>query len=53
MSNPNRIFFLDVEAISLWLGLTQRAVYTIIKNHDIARRGNLYDFGAIVKARSA
>jgi hypothetical protein len=53
MSNPNRIFFLDVEAIGLWLGLSQRSVYSIIKTHGIARRGNLYDFGAIVKARSA
>jgi len=53
MSNPNRVFFLDVEAIGLWLGLTKRAVYAIIKSHNIARHRNLYDFGAIVKARSA
>lgn len=53
MSNPNRIFFLDVEAIGLWLGMTKRAVYSIIKAHNIGRHGNLYDFGAIVKARSA
>lgn len=53
MSNPNRVFFLDVEAIGLWLGMTKRAVYTIIKSHNIQRHGSLYDFGAIVKARSA
>lgn len=53
MSNPNRIFFLDVEAIGLWLGMTKRAVYSVIKANNIERRGNLYDFGAIVKARSA
>jgi hypothetical protein len=53
MSNPTRIFFLDVEAIGLWLGMTKRAVYSIIKTHNIARHGNLYDFGAIVRARSA
>jgi hypothetical protein len=51
LNNPNRVFFLDVEAIGLWLGLTKRAVYAVIKAHNIGRRGNLYDFGAIVKAR--
>lgn len=53
MTNPNRTFFLDVEAIGLWLGMTKRAVYSIIKTHNINRRGNLYDLGAIVKTRSA
>jgi hypothetical protein len=53
LNNPNRVFFLDVEAIGLWLGLTKRAVYSIIKAHNIGRRGNLYDFGAIVKARKS
>ena len=53
MSNPNRVFFLDVEAIGLWLGMTKRAVYSVIKAHNIARHGNLYDFGAIMKVRSA
>lgn len=53
MNNPNKAFFLDVEAIGLWLGMTKRAVYSIIKSHNISRRGNLYDLGAIVKTRSA
>lgn len=52
VSNPNKQFFLDVEAIAAWIGVTERAVYKIIKNHKIARRGNLYDLGAIIKTRS-
>ena len=51
MSNPNRKFFLDVEAIALWLGITQRQVYKIIKAHEIERRGSLYDLAGIIAAR--
>ena len=51
MSNPNRKFFLDVEAIALWLGITQRQVYKIIKAHDITRNGALYDLAGVVAAR--
>ena len=51
MSNPNRKFFLDVEAIALWLGITQRQVYKIIKAHDITRNGALYDLAGVVAVR--
>jgi hypothetical protein len=51
MSNPNRRFFLDVEAIALWLGLTQRQVYKIIKANNIAHKGQLYDLAAIIASR--
>ena len=51
MSNPNRKFFLDVEAIGLWLGITQRQVYKIIKAHDIERKGALYDLAGVIAAR--
>ena len=51
MANPNRKFFLDVEAISLWLGLKPRQVYTIVKENDIEKQGNLYNFGDVLKAR--
>ena len=49
MSNPNRKFFLDVEAISLWLKISQREIYRIVKRHDIEKRGSLYNFGDILK----
>ena len=51
MSNPTRRFFLDVEAIALWLGLTQRQVYKIIKANKIERNGQLYDLAGVIKAR--
>lgn len=51
MSNPNRKFFLDVEAIALWLGITQRQVYKIIKANDIERQGSLYDLAGVIAKR--
>ena len=53
MLNERRRFFLDVEAIALWLGITERAVYQIIKAHAVSQRGKLYDLSEIVKLRSA
>jgi hypothetical protein len=52
MSNPSKTFYLDVEAIAMWLGTTEREVYRTIKKNDIQRRGSLYDIAAIIKARS-
>jgi len=52
MSNPSKTFFLDVEAIAMWLGITEREVYRTIKKNDIQRRGSLYDIAAIIQARS-
>jgi len=51
MSNPNRRFYLDIEAIALWLGITQRAVYKIIKGNQIPQKGKLFDLAAIIKMR--
>ena len=52
MSNPDRKFYLDVEAIAAWMGTTERTVYNLIKTHKVERRGSLYDLSAIIKARS-
>lgn len=52
MSNPSKTFYLDVEAIAMWLGITDREVYRTIKKNDIQRRGSLYDIAGIIKARS-
>jgi hypothetical protein len=51
MSNPDRKFFLDVEAIALWLGITQRQVYKIVKVGNIERRGSLYDLAGVIASR--
>jgi hypothetical protein len=50
MSNPNKRFFLDLEAIALWLQMTQRDVLKVVKKYDIERRGSLYDLASIVQA---
>ncbi len=51
MSNPNRKFYLDVEAIALWLGITQRQVYKIIRANKIERKGSLYDLASILASK--
>jgi hypothetical protein len=51
MSNPNRRFFLDIEAISAWLQMTQREVYRLVKKFNVEKRGSVYDLQAIMKAR--
>ena len=52
MSNPNKVFHLDVEAIALWLGITEREVYRTIKKNKIEKKGTLYNLAAIIKART-
>jgi hypothetical protein len=51
MSNPNKKFYLDVEAIALWLGITQRQVYKIIRANKIERKGSLYDLATILASK--
>ena len=51
INNPEKKFYLDVEAISLWLNIKPRQVYNIIKVANIERRGNLYNLADIIKAR--
>jgi len=53
MSNPNKKFYLDVEAIAAWMGTTERTVYNLIKANKVERRGSLYDLSAIIKARNS
>lgn len=52
MTNPGKKFFLDVEAIALWLGLGVKDVLKLIKANDVARSGQLYDLAAIIDARN-
>jgi len=51
MDNPNRRFWLDIEAICLWLNMTKREVLKVVKVHKIPKRNGLYDIAAIVKKR--
>ena len=53
MSNPHRKFYLDVEAIAMWLGVSERAIYKSIKEHEIDRKGNLYNIVQIMALRGS
>ena len=52
MDNPNRRFWLDIEAICLWLNMTKREVLRVVDTHKIAKRNGLFDIAAIVKMRN-
>lgn len=52
LSDPASQFWLDTEAIAAWLGVTERRVRQIAKEHNIAKRGQLLDFKAIIQART-
>lgn len=47
LSDPNRIVWLDAEAISKYVGVTERHVHRVARKHQIARKGQLYDVNAI------
>ncbi len=53
MDNPNRRFWLDIEAICLWLNMGKREVLKVVSAHNISKRNGLYDIAAIVKKRYA
>jgi len=51
MNNPNKTFYLDMDAICLWLNLSPREILKIVNAHDISKKNGLYDIAAITKAR--
>lgn len=52
MSNPDRAFMLDLEACGQWLNLSNKELKSLIKFHDIPRRGQLFDLKALTKAKN-
>lgn len=52
MANPNKRFWLDEEAICLWLNITKRELMKIVDIHEIPKRNGLFDISAIVKVRN-
>lgn len=52
MNNPNRTFWLDIDAICLWMNLSKTDLNKIVKQHKIPVKNGLYDISAIAKARS-
>ena len=52
MANPNRTFWLDIDAICLWMNITKVNLNKIVREHNIPMKHGLYDISAIAKARS-
>jgi len=52
MNNPNRTFWLDVDAICLWMNLTKVELNKIVRDNNVPMKNGLYDISAIAKARS-
>jgi len=52
MNNPNRTFWLDIDAICLWMNITKVELNKIVREHSIPVKNGLYDISAIAKARS-
>ena len=52
MNNPDRRFWLDLEAICLWLNITKREAMKVIDNHKVPKRNGLYDLSTIVRIRN-
>lgn len=51
MADPDREVWLDAEAIANWLAMSERHVHRLCKQHDVPRRGQLYDFNKLQHAR--
>jgi len=52
MNNPNRTFWLDIDAICMWMNLSKIDLNKIVREHKIPTKNGLYDISAIAKARS-
>lgn len=52
MNNPNKKFWLDVDAICLWMRISKTDLNKIVKDHKIPTKNGLYDISAIAKAKS-
>lgn len=52
MNNPNRTFWLDIEAICLWMNISKIDLNKIVRQHEIPMKNGLYDISAIAKVKS-
>lgn len=52
MDNPDKRFWLDLEAICLWLNITKKQALKVIDEHEIPKRNGLYDLASIVRIRN-
>lgn len=52
MDNPDKRFWLDLEAICLWLNITKKQALKVIDEYEIPKRNGLYDLASIVRIRN-
>ena len=52
MDNPDKRFYLDLEAICLWLNITKKQALKVIDEYDIPKRNGLYDLSTMVRVRN-
>jgi hypothetical protein len=52
MDNPDKRFWLDLEAICLWLNITKKQAIKVIDEYEIPKRNGLYDLASIVRIRN-
>jgi hypothetical protein len=52
MANPDRRFWLDEDAICLWLNLSKRDLNKIVRTYKIPMRNGLYDIAKISQVRN-
>ncbi len=52
MNNPNRTFWLDADAICLWMRISKTDLNKIVKDHKIPTKNGLYDIALVAKAKS-
>jgi predicted DNA-binding ribbon-helix-helix protein len=52
MHNPDKMFWLDLEAICLWLNITKKQALKEIDEHEIPKRNGLYDLASIIRIRN-
>jgi len=44
MSDPNRVAWLDIESIAVWVGITERHARRVAQSYGIDRKGQLFNF---------
>jgi len=44
MSDPNRVAWLDIESIAVWVGISERHARRVAKSFGIERKGQLFNF---------
>ena len=52
LSDPSTHIWLDIEAISQWVGISERQARRIIATHKLQRKGQLIELQAFIEAKS-